>query len=49
LGFADYFTGDDYADFTNAIEFGVESAGVNFIGVDCCAECNGGGVDLMFY
>lgn len=45
MGFADYFTGDDHADFADAVEFGVESAGVDFVGVDCCAECYGGGVN----
>lgn len=49
LGFADYFTGDDYADLADSVQFRVESAGVDLAGVDCCAECNSRGVDLMFY
>jgi len=49
LGFADYFTGDDYADLADPVQFRVESTGADLVGVDCCAECNSRGVDLMFY
>lgn len=49
LGFSDHFTSDDNADFANSVKFGVESANIDFIGVDCCAESDSRCVDLRCY
>jgi hypothetical protein len=39
LGFSDYFTRNNHANFPDALQFWVQTASVDLISVDCCAEC----------